>query len=154
MGVQLNHLMLPDAPDITLVAHGNIAVVAAQHHLCALGDDVTGAVNAGVDGGFGTAVADGFDFLDGVCHFHQPQAAGEQLGLEIRPQTEAHHRDIVFIHNAAQLVDLRRGEELAFVHNNYIAFAQPLLPEQRLQIPLRGNGLLAVIVPSSAFMYR
>ena len=70
-----------------------------------------------------------------------PMIAGEQLGLEIRPQTEAHHGDVVFVHNAAQLVDLRRGEELAFVHNNHIASAQPLLPEQRLQIPLRGNGL-------------
>ena len=40
LSVQFNDLVLPDTPDIALVAHGDIAVVAPQHHLGALGDDV------------------------------------------------------------------------------------------------------------------
>ena len=49
MLVQFDGLMLPDAPDVTLVAHGDVAVVAAQHHLRALGDDIAVAVDTGID---------------------------------------------------------------------------------------------------------
>ena len=73
-------LMLPDAPDIAPVAHGNVAVVAAQQHLGTFGDDVA-VIDAGIDGGLGTTVAHGLDLLDAVRQFHQPVAAGEQSGL-------------------------------------------------------------------------
>ena len=37
----------------------------------------------------------------------QPQAAGEEPGLEIGAQTEAHDRDVEIIDNGTELVDLR-----------------------------------------------
>ena len=64
------------------------------------------AVDSGVDRGLGPAVADGFDFLNGIRHLHEPQRPGEQVGLEIRPQTEAHNGHIVIVHDGPQLVDL------------------------------------------------
>ncbi|EJW99856.1 hypothetical protein EVA_12037 [gut metagenome] len=54
------------------MAHGDIAVVAAQLHLCAFCDDVACAVNSGIDGSLRPTIADGFDFLNGVRNFHQP----------------------------------------------------------------------------------
>ena len=80
-------LVIPDALDITAVAHGDVAVVAAQHHLGAFGDDVT-VVDTGIDGGLCAAVAHGLDLFDGIGQFHQPAGTGEQMGLEIRTQTE------------------------------------------------------------------
>ena len=75
--MKANDLVLPDAPDPALVAHGDIAVVAAQEQLLTLGDDVALGVDPGVDGGLSPAVADGFDLLDGVRHLHEPPASGE-----------------------------------------------------------------------------
>ena len=75
--------MLPDAVYITSVAHGDIAIIAAQHHLCALGDDVAVA-DTGIDRTLGTAIAHGLDLLDAVSQFHQAHRTGEQSGLEIR----------------------------------------------------------------------
>ena len=68
--MELDGLALPDARHIASVAHGDVAVVAAEDDLRALGDDVTLAVDAGVHGGLGTAVAHGLDFLNAVRQFH------------------------------------------------------------------------------------
>ena len=40
--VELNRFSLPDAGHVALVAHGDVAVVAAQDHLGALGADRLG----------------------------------------------------------------------------------------------------------------
>ena len=77
LSVQFDFFVLPDTPDVALVAHGNVAVVAAQHHLRAVGDDVAFAVDSGVDRGLGPAVADGLDLLNGVRNLHESPAAGE-----------------------------------------------------------------------------
>ena len=37
--VELDLLFIPDAVDVTAVAHGDVAVVAAQHHLSTFGND-------------------------------------------------------------------------------------------------------------------
>ena len=84
VSVEPDDPVLPDAPDVALVTHGNIAVVAAQHHLRALGDDVAVAVDTGVHRSLRAAVADGLDLLNGVRHLHQAAAAGKQAGLEVR----------------------------------------------------------------------
>lgn len=85
MRMQLNDPVFPDASDIAPMAHGDIAVISPKHHLRSLGDDMSVAVDPGIDGSFCTAVANGLDLLNGVRHLHQPQTAGEQLGLKIRP---------------------------------------------------------------------
>ena len=115
--------MFPDTPDIALMAHGNIGIIAAQKDLCAFGDDVAFPVDTGIDGGLCAAVANGLDLLNGVRHFHQPHRAGEQLGLKVCPQAEAHHRHIEIVDDVAKLVDLFRGQELTLVHNDHIADA-------------------------------
>ena len=105
------------------MAHGNVTVIAAQHHLGTFRHDMSGAVDSGVDGSLGTAVADGLDLLNGIGHLHEPSAAGEQLGLEIRTQSETHHRDIMLIHDGPKLIDLPFRQELALIHDDHIAAA-------------------------------
>ena len=68
--------MLPDTPDVTLVAHGNVAVIAAKNHLGTFRYDIA-VVDTGIDGSLGTAVTDGLDLLDGISNLHEPAAAGE-----------------------------------------------------------------------------
>jgi len=65
LSVEFDFFMFPDPPDITLVAHGNIAVIAAKYHLSAFGDDIA-ITDSGVDSCLGTAVTHGFDFLDAI----------------------------------------------------------------------------------------
>ena len=82
---------------------------------------------AGIDGGFCSAVADGLDFLNGVRNLHEPQRTGKQMGLEVCAQTKAHDGYIIVVHNTPELIDLCHGQELAFVHNDYVALAQVFL---------------------------
>ena len=133
--------MILDAPDIALVAHGNIAVVAPQKYLGALGNNVAGAVDPGIDGGFGPAVADGLDLLDGVRHLHEPQGAGEQMGLEVRPQSEAHDGYIAVVHDLPKLVDLIHSKKLALIHNDHIAMALKIPAKPLVSIGLRGENI-------------
>ena len=84
------------------------------------------AVDPGVYRGLCPAVADGLDLQNAVRNLHQPTTAGKQLCLEVRAQAEAHHRQIVGVHDLPELVDLLAGEELALVHNNHIHLSQLL----------------------------
>ena len=118
--MQPNRSMLPDAPNPALMAHGHIAVIAAQEDLFSLGDNVTVCINPGVDGGFRTAVADGFDLCDGIGDLHQAAAALEQVALEVGTQAKAQNRYVATIHNGPELVNLAGGHKLAFVHNDHI----------------------------------
>ena len=138
--MQLDFLMLPDALNVALVAHGDVAVVAAQHHLGTLGNDIA-IVNTGIDGGLSTAVADGLDLLNGVRHLHQTAAAGEEPGLEVRPQAEAHDGNIIVVDDGAQLVDLVFRQELALVHDDHIALTRLLPLEGVNQVHLRRDDL-------------
>jgi len=102
------------------MAHGDITVVAAQEDLIALGDDITVRTDAGIRGRLAAAVTDGLDFSDGVGQFKQPPAAGEQLCLEICPQSKAQNRQIFTIDQFTQLVDLLTGQELTLIDNDHI----------------------------------
>ena len=76
MIVEFDLFMFPNASDIALVAHGNVAVIASQYHLCAFGDNIAIA-DTGIDRGLCTAIADGLDLLNGIGNLHEPTAAGE-----------------------------------------------------------------------------
>ena len=104
--------MFPDACFIATVAHGDVAIIATQHHLSTLCDDIA-VIDTGVHGSFGTAVAHGFDLFDGISQLHKPAGAGEQPGLKVSAQAEAKHRHTEVIHNGPKLVDLRLRQELA-----------------------------------------
>ena len=81
--MQLDFPALPNAANPAFVTHGNVAVVAPQQQLLALGNNVALPVYAGVDRSLGSTVADGFNLQNGVCHFHQAAAAGEKFILKI-----------------------------------------------------------------------
>ena len=59
---------LPEADGVlpALVTHGHVAIVAAQQDLVTFGDHTTVFVHTGIDGGFGSAGANGFDLGNGV----------------------------------------------------------------------------------------
>ncbi len=140
LSVELDLPMLPDAADVALVTHGDIGIIAAQEHLVALGDDVAVA-DTGVDGGLCAAVADSLDLLDGICHLHEPQGAGEELGLEVGTQAEAHNRYIKIVHDGTELIDLCNGKELALIHNDGITGSLFLGAIDLVQIQFRGDHL-------------
>ena len=62
--------MFPNAGFITSVAHSDIGIVTAQHHLCACGDNMAIAVDTGIDDGLVSAVANGFDLVKGIRQLH------------------------------------------------------------------------------------
>ena len=148
--MQFDFLMCLDAPHVAAVAHGDVAVVAADHDLIALGDDVALAADARVDGRLCAAVADGFDLLDVVRHLEQPQAAGEELGEEVGPQAEAEHRDVEIVDDPAELVDLRGLEELALVDDDDVGVVP--LGEQRVNVGVRQDRLGLGLEPDAVFM--
>ena len=100
------------------MAHGDVAVVAAEEHLIALRQNVALRADAGVGRGLPAAVADGLDLGDGVRQLEKPPAAGEKLRPEVGPQAEAENRKVLTVDQPAQLIDLRGGHELALVHDD------------------------------------
>lgn len=98
-----------------LVTHGDIAVIAAEENLIAVGDDVSGRVDARVDGRLAAAGADGFDLGDGVGKLHEPACAGEEVRKKIRAQTEAQNRQILVVNELPQLVYLLGSEKLRLI---------------------------------------
>ena len=63
--MQLDFPALPNAANPAFVTHGNVAVVAPQQQLLALGNNVALPVYAGVDRSLGSTVADGFNLQNG-----------------------------------------------------------------------------------------
>ena len=138
--VELDHPALLDAPDIAAVAHGDITVITAQHHLSALGNDKAVA-NTGIDGGFGAAIAHSFDLLNAVSQLHEPLATGKEPGQKIGTQAKTQHRDVEIIHDLPQPFDLPGGQELTFVHNDNVAVIRPGILKQGVDIRIRGGDL-------------
>ena len=116
-------LLAADGGNPALVAHRDIAVVAAEHDLRALGDHAATLVDARVDRRLGAALADGLDLRDAVRDLEEARGAGEHMGEEIGAQTEAEHGDPTLVHDRAQLVDLPRREELTLVRDDDVHVA-------------------------------
>ena len=95
------------------MAHGYVAIIAAQHDLIALGDHPHIPIQTGVDGGLGAAGADGLDLGHRVGHLEQAAAALEEVAEEIGAQTEAENGDVAIVDDGTQVVDLRLSKELA-----------------------------------------
>ena len=59
--------------------------------------------------------------------FHQALGAGEKVGQKVSPETEAKNRQIFFVHQCAQIVDLFRGEKLRFIRNDDVVPAGEMI---------------------------
>ena len=125
------------------VAHGHIAVVAAEQNLAALGDDVTLLVDAGVDGSLSAAGADGLNLGQGVGKLHEPLRAGEEMGKKVGAQAEAEYRQVLLVHQGAQTVDLLRGEKLGLVGDDDIVLSGRMVGVN--DIILRRNDLRGLL---------
>ena len=100
------------------VAHGDIAVVAAEKHLIAVCDDAPRCVDAGVYRGLAAACADGLYLGDGVGKLHEPARTGEEMRQEVGAQAKAQNRQIFSVDELAQLIDLLGREKLRLVGND------------------------------------
>ena len=65
--------------------------------------------------------------------------AGEEVGQKVGAQAEAEHRQVLLVHQAAQLVDLLGGEELGLVGDDDVVL--PGRPVGRRDVLLRGDDL-------------
>ena len=83
------------------MAHGDVAVVAAQEDLVSLGEDAAVPVQPGVHRGLAAAGANGLYLGYGVCQLHEPPGAGEKAGEEVRAQAEARFRQILLVQQVA-----------------------------------------------------
>ena len=113
----------------TLVAHSDVGIITADEDLATGGNDVTVTVDTGVYDCFVTAGADGFDLGNRVGNLKETQATGEEVSQKVGTQTKAKDRNIVYVNDSAQLIDLLGGEELAFVGNNGVAILVTCLKE-------------------------
>ena len=110
------------------MAHGDIAVVAAEEDLVAGGDYLPVGSDAGVDRGLGAALAYGLDLRDGVGQLHEPLRAGEHVREEVRAQAETEHGEVELVHHLAQAVYLLGREKLRLVGDDDVKSARGLVP--------------------------
>ena len=82
------------------MTHCDVGIVAAEHNLATLGDDVTVFIDTRVDGCFFTAGAYGLDLGNRVRYLKKTHRAGEELGQKVRTQTEAHYRYVDLVYDA------------------------------------------------------
>jgi len=104
-----------------LVAHRDVGVVTADEDLATGGDDVTVLVDTGIDGGFATAGADGFDLGNGVGDLKEAAATGEEMRQKVGAKSEAHYRNLIHVNDFTQLIYLFGCEELALVCDDDVA---------------------------------
>ena len=141
-----------NALDIAAVAHSNISIVAAQQHLVALGNDIA-VTDTGINNGLCAAITNGLDLLNGIGDLHQPLRSGEQLCLEISPQTEAHNGDVIIIYDGAELIDLLGRHKLAFVQDDHIAAVGLVLCKKGVDIHICGDHLGGGLQADAAFYH-
>ena len=111
-------------------AQADVFVIGPQDHLSALLQNLAVFVEPGVEHSLFAAPADGLDLLQLVSHHQQLVAAGEQLSLEVRPQSVADHGDPQIVHHMHQIVHFLLGEELGLVHNDTGVFFQRILGQR------------------------
>ena len=63
------------------------------------------------------------------------------MGLEVRPQSEAHDGYIAVVHDLPKLVDLVHSKELTLVHYDHIALALKVSAKPLVSIGLRGEDI-------------
>ena len=114
-------------------------VMSAEEYLAAFGNDLPFRVNSGVDGSLSAARADGLDFGKRIRQLHQALRAREEVRQEIGSETEAQHRQVVFVHQGSQFIDLFRCKKLRFISDDYIM--APRRPVSLQDALLRGDHL-------------
>ena len=109
------------------MAHGDIAVVAAEKDLVSLCDDLAVRIEAGIDRSFSAAGADRLDLGQRIAQLHETLCAGEETGQKIGAQTETQHRQVLVVHKLSELVYLLRRKELGLVGDYYIVPADLMI---------------------------
>ena len=98
-----------------LVAHGDIAVIAAEENLIAVGDDVSGRVDARVDGRLRPQAQTVLISVMESASSMSLRAPGEEVRKKICTQTEAQNRQILVVNELPQLVYLLGSEKLRLI---------------------------------------
>lgn len=110
----------PDRLRPAFMAKRDIAFVAAEKHLLAVGDYPALGVDTGVDYRLRAAGADRLDLGDRIRDLKESRAAREHVRQEIRAKPEAEHGDIPEIHYLPELVDMLGREKLALVGDYHV----------------------------------
>ena len=105
------------------MTHCNVRVVSAEKYLTAFGHHAAVLVYAGVNYRFSSASANGLDLGHGVSDLKKPAATLKEMSKEVCSQPEAENGYIKLVDDASELIDLRRGKELALVRDDYVAVA-------------------------------
>lgn len=88
--------------------------------------------------GTGSAPAESFDLelLDPVRQLDQPLRAGEQPRTKVCGDTEGEDVHLQVVHDASQLINLRRSQELRLVHDHVVdsAALRQLSNQVRVQV--------------------
>ena len=96
-------------------AEGDIGLVPADLHLCAIPHRLPFGVAADDHRGFLPTMANGAHFAHLIGQREQRGRAGEKLTTEIDPQPKAHDRHAQIIHCAGQLPDLLDLKKLRLI---------------------------------------
>ena len=133
------HFFFPMGP-----ADGDVAVVAADHHLFAVLDNLTRIIKADDHGRLAPAMADGLHFLYLVGNGKQALGAGEQLPLKIRAQAIGDDGNRQDIGHIAQLINLARRQKLCLINKDAGNGLNPMLClhlGQQIIIPVIQRGV-------------
>ncbi len=98
-----------------LAADGDIALVTANHHLLTGVHRLAVFIQPQHHIGFAPTVTDGFQFHQLIGPGQQILAAGKQLTEKIGTQAVAQYGNVQLVHHITQLLNLRLGQELAFI---------------------------------------
>ena len=145
---RLRSLAVSYALFVARMAHCYVGIIAAEHYLATLGDDIAAFVDTCVYGCLSAAGADGLDLRDGVGYLKQTHRAGEELGEKVCSQTEAEYGHIQLVDNAAELIDIIGGEELALISDDNVCVV--LIERKKLKNVVLGLDGCAFCAESDA----
>lgn len=128
-------------------AHCDISVVTSDLHLFSLSNDLSVAIDSGVDDSLSAAIACRLNLIDRIGDLKEPARTLEEMSLKVGAESVAYHVAGIVVHHPRKLIYLICGQELSLIYKNPFRHIERLLKSIVHHIIEIGIGIYPLAFP-------